>query len=189
LIIGITGTSCSGKSFIAEILNKRYNAYIIDCDRLSHKIINLKYTEIAKAFGMSVLLGEGVISRRALAETVFNDPEQLKKLESILYPEIEKQVKEIIVGCDHKYKHIVIDAPTLGKTDLRYICEATIVTKAPTWLRLIRAKRRDNRTIKEILTRFKNNSINLDDYINPVVINTLFNPTKRIQTVMATGIV
>lgn len=182
MLIAITGLSGSGKSFVAALLGKRYGAYVINCDLLSHRILNQKSAEIAKTFGMDVLLENNVVSRRVLANTVFNNPEKLEILESILYPEIEKQIKEIIQGCEGKFKHVVIDAPTLSKTNIKNICDLTVITTAPIWLRLIRIKKRDDRTIKEILKRFKNNKINITDYKAPIMtINTLFNPMWKIK--------
>jgi dephospho-CoA kinase len=173
MIIGLTGYSCSGKSYLAHILKKQYNSYIIDCDQVAHEVLNIKHREIIDVFGPIVLLGQGLVSRRALASIVFNDPEKLAILESIQFPAIEERVKQLIAENEQQYSHIVIDAPTLSKaTGIKSLCDITIIAKSPLLVRLFRAKRRDRISIFEILARFKNNKIESSSLVKPFVIYT-----------------
>ena len=74
-VIGLTGTSGSGKGAVSNIMAKN-GAYIIDCDKIAHEnmeIGGIAYKDIVTAFGKDVLNNDGSISRQALGSIVFSD--------------------------------------------------------------------------------------------------------------------
>ncbi|MCI8486754.1 MAG: dephospho-CoA kinase, partial [Clostridia bacterium] len=79
-IIGITGSSGSGKSFISKILlNKYYNVFIIDADKIAKQmssIDTLYYKEIVNIFGKNIITEDLEINRVMLAEIIFSDDEK-----------------------------------------------------------------------------------------------------------------
>lgn len=98
-IIGLTGGIGSGKSTVAQIL-KKYGAYIIDADTLARELLqkNEKVAkEIVNHFGVKILDSDGEIDRRSLAQIVFNNKEELKFLNNITHPEVEKKTLSILL--------------------------------------------------------------------------------------------
>ena len=76
MIIGITGNSGAGKSTVCEILQKRYEAKIINADKIA-KELSKKGTsylaEIVKKFGQEILLENGELNRRKLADIIYHN--------------------------------------------------------------------------------------------------------------------
>ena len=94
MIVGITGGIGSGKSTVSRILRDK-GFYFVDLDTISHEVIQdpgIK-TEIFKNFG-SEIFDKEEISRKKLVKIVFEDKKKLKKLNSIMHPEILKRMRK-----------------------------------------------------------------------------------------------
>ncbi len=112
MIVGLTGGVATGKSVIADEL-ERLGAVIIDADRVGHDVIAPgaeAYAEVVEEFGSGVVSSDGgAIDRKALGRIVFGDPERLLKLNSITHPRIiEKIKKEIEVLSSRVPKTIIV---------------------------------------------------------------------------------
>ena len=95
-VIGLTGGSASGKSNIARYLQD-LGAGIIDCDKLGHMAYEPGtqcYDTLLQVFGQDLKAQDGKIDRRSLGGKVFGDPNALRQLESIVWPEISRMGKE-----------------------------------------------------------------------------------------------
>lgn len=92
--IGITGVIGSGKSSVGKILIEM-GCVVLDADKMVHELYEnsqeLKQ-KIKNAFGTEVVSEFGV-SRKNLAKLVFNDTRACKKLEAIVYPFLEAEIK------------------------------------------------------------------------------------------------
>ena len=87
ILIALTGGIGSGKSRAAAILEE-FGAHSISADTLAREVLErgeFGYNEVVAHFG-DVILNEGQIDRKKLAEIVFSDPKQLAVLESITHP-------------------------------------------------------------------------------------------------------
>ena len=92
-LCGLTGGVGMGKSTAAAFLEAR-GAKIVDTDRLAHELVEPgqpALAEIQKVFGNKVISSEGFLRRDELANIVFSDPMERKKLEAILHPPIRKR--------------------------------------------------------------------------------------------------
>ena len=126
-VIGITGGIGSGKSTVLDILKNRFNANVIEADKVGHSVMevgNAAYTKIVEEFGKDILDDNGNIVRSRLSELVFNDESRLIKLNSIIHP----AVKDAIVEFINKSKadnimYIVIEAALLIEAGYRDICD------------------------------------------------------------------
>ena len=79
-----------GKSTCADLLRQRA-FHVIDTDDLARDLVapgQPALTEIAAAFGSSLVDDLGQLRRQALADLVFNDQVARHRLESILHPRI-----------------------------------------------------------------------------------------------------
>ncbi|MDR0931056.1 MAG: dephospho-CoA kinase [Clostridiales bacterium] len=140
VLIGITGSSGSGKSALAGILARR-GVHVIDADKIAHGII----AEGTPCFA-EVVAEFGVAKRSALAGIVFNDPIKLEKLNEITHKyilqEIQNELQE--VGRDASVKFVAIEAIALFESGLADDCDYTIAVLADDDIRIERIVRRDN---------------------------------------------
>lgn len=88
--ICLTGGLASGKSTAIAYL-KAQGASVIDADKLGHQVYETGtqgYRKVIDAFGEDLVGDDNAIDRRKLGAKVFGDPEQLKRLTDIVWPEI-----------------------------------------------------------------------------------------------------
>lgn len=89
--IGLTGGIATGKSTVAKIL-RDIGIAVVDADILAREVTkpgSKAVEEIKQAFGAEMVGADGNLDRSRLGRLVFQDPEKLKKLESILHPKIQ----------------------------------------------------------------------------------------------------
>ena len=98
IVIGLTGGIGTGKSEVARLFGE-FGAQVIDADTLGHSAYlphSEIWEEVVKAFGDGVLLPDGEIDRKKLGGIVFNDPEELTKLNRIMHPRMGQMVANMI---------------------------------------------------------------------------------------------
>ena len=91
-VICLTGGIASGKSSAAKFLGEK-GALLIDADKLGHRVYDPGtegFTKVVAQFGEDIVSAEGEIDRKVLGGKVFGDPDGLKKLTDIVWPEIRK---------------------------------------------------------------------------------------------------
>lgn len=132
-VIGLTGGIGAGKSTVAGML-RNLGAAVIDSDRLIHD--ELRCTDVvetlARWWGKRVLLVDGSVDRRAVAEIVFRDPTELTRLQDLLYPRIDRRRREMMPGlfADDEVRAIVLEVPRLYEVGLERECDAVIFLEA-----------------------------------------------------------
>jgi len=97
LNVALTGGIGSGKSAVAEFLEE-CGAVIIDSDQLARDVIERGtegFEAVLAAFGDTVLT-DGEIDRSTLAEIVFHDEDQRKKLEAIIHPLVREAAESLM---------------------------------------------------------------------------------------------
>ena len=114
--VGLTGGIGCGKSTVTQMF-EALGATIIDTDAISHSLTqpnapSLK--QIARQFGTAFISSEGELDRAKLRALIFSNPVQKTKLESILHPLIETQVRNELRHCQGSYALIVV--PLLFET-------------------------------------------------------------------------
>lgn len=159
-IIGLTGNSGSGKSLAAVMLKKR-GGYIIDADILSRDAIaggTDGYRQVLECFGSDILDSEGNIDRKKLSGIVFQDREQLSRLESIVHHYVREETKariEAVQSDPGPYRFIVIDAPLLIEANMHETADVVVIIYSGEDIRLKRIITRDRITEDEALTRMR----------------------------------
>lgn len=150
MVLGLTGKYCAGKNLVADYLS-RSGWSIIDEDRIGHQSLAANQGEIVEAFGREIEDADGNIDRRALGEIVFGDPAQLNRLESIVHPWMVRETKRLIdEGTEERF---VINAAVLFKMGLHELCDSVIVVRSFVLLRVIRGRRRDGSSLRQIRKR------------------------------------
>ncbi len=145
MIIGITGNSGSGKSYIVNNVSLPYKYYVIDADVVGHKILlqdNCK-NEVLDFFGNEILVN-GEISRKILGPIVFNNKDKLKKLTEITHKYIIKNIQNTISKEKNKYDIIFVDAALLIESQLYKSCDYNILISSTLENKISRIVKRDN---------------------------------------------
>lgn len=95
-VIGITGGSGTGKSYISALLKEK-GFCVIDADEVAHNCLNKDgcAKEIVKEFGVDILTA-GKPDRKKLGKIVFSSPEKLKKLGKITHKYILEDIRQSI---------------------------------------------------------------------------------------------
>lgn len=129
-ILGITGTSGSGKSTFSEILGRREDVRIIDADKVAKELSlpDSDYlNDIVNVFGKDILLEDGNLNRKSLAHIIYNNENKRNILNSITFPHIKKEIyKRIKKFAESKVQFVIIDAPLLFEAGLEKVCDNII---------------------------------------------------------------
>lgn len=152
MIIGLAGKSCAGKNAVASILEEK-GFQVIDMDLMVHELQSRMAPELVAEFGPSVDDGGGGIDRRALGRIVFSDPARLNKLEDMIYPRLHEELDRIVAAMPSG-THLVVNAAALQKGAFWKRCDRILWVHAPWPVRLCRAWKRDDRSLRQIVRRF-----------------------------------
>ena len=134
IAIGLTGGIGSGKSTVASMLVAR-GAVLIDADALAREVVEPglpAWAEVRARFGQAVLAADGSIDRPALAAIVFSDEAARADLNSIVHPEVGREMLERLAGEAATDHVVVLDVPLLaeGGRD-RYPVAGILVVDCP----------------------------------------------------------
>ena len=95
-LIGITGGIGSGKSTVQQIL-RELGVACWDADVAVHELYRpggAGLRLVVEQWGQEVLLADGTLDRKVMAERVFARPEERKVLEGLLHPLVQRQMLE-----------------------------------------------------------------------------------------------
>jgi dephospho-CoA kinase len=95
------------------------------------------------------------VDRKKLGGLVFRDAGAMRRLESIVHPEMMQMVRERLAAAgDAAGPGTVVNAALLFPMGLDALCDIALWVKAPLLTRLRRARQRDGLPVIEILRRF-----------------------------------
>ena len=175
MILGITGSSGAGKSTVCEILERKYSSQTINADKIAKQLSKqgTNYLqEIIQNFGDDILLEDGELNRRKLANIIYSNPEKRDELNNITFKYIKNEIKEQIAKSNNNI--IAIDAPLLLEANLQEICDKTIaVISEDRNLQIKRIIKRDNIDKEHAIARL--NAQHLNEFYIQNCDNTLIN--------------
>lgn len=154
--MGLTGGLGTGKSTVAHFLNKQ-GVPVIDADRIAKQVLEpgtegLK--QVVLAFGPGILKSDGSLNRVSLADLVFSDKEKLKKLESIVHPLVQGEVKAQRKWLEDQHTNwAVYDVPLLFEKNLQAQFDQIILVTSSFEKQVDRLKLRNNWNDTEINKR------------------------------------
>jgi dephospho-CoA kinase len=153
-IVGLTGGIGSGKTMVAKYIQSLgIPVYIADDE--AKKIMEMKVVidSLTHAFGNEILENKK-INREKLAQLVFNNPEKLQKLNSIVHPKVKKHFDDWVAK--HKDHPLVVkEAAILFESGSYKDCDAIITVTAPIETRLQRVMERDKTNKEAVLKRMQ----------------------------------
>ncbi len=134
-IIGLAGGIGSGKSLVAGILGD-LGALVLDADQSAQEILDRPDVlgTLVSWWGSEVRDEAGQADRRRIAEIVFDDPQQRRRLEALIHPRIFAAWQEVLRQCQAdpaKAPAVVIDAPLLFEAGLDSWCDVILFVEAP----------------------------------------------------------
>ena len=130
-LVGLTGGIASGKSTVANVWGD-LGATIIDADLLAREVVEpgtIGLEKLIQLFGSSIIQSDGTLNRGALAEIVFEDPEQRTKLESVVHPLIQELSRARISESNSEVVVYVI--PLLVETQSSLPFDLVVTVEAP----------------------------------------------------------
>ena len=153
--VGITGGMGSGKSTVAKVFEVLgIPVYYADdaAKRLMNEDAKLKGT-LQEMFGPETYL-EGKLNRPYLSSKVFNNPEQLALLNSVVHPATIKDAEQwmLLQNTPYAIKEAALIFESGSQDQLDYV----IGVSAPEPLRILRVMKRDNISRDAIKARMEN---------------------------------
>lgn len=146
IVIGITGSIGCGKTYLAKIINSlgfaTYNPdfWVRDFYKKA-SFLSLIKDNFPQTFNY-----EGKFDKRKLRDIVFNDNTQLKKLEKLTHPLINRKLKNIIKKASVKEDIIFFDVALLYEIGWDKYCDFVIVADVNDEIQKQRVMKRDNIT-------------------------------------------
>lgn len=178
-LIGLTGTSGSGKGYIAALFAAQ-GICAIDTDAIVHRLYRENLScieELEKAFG-SLQTEQGEIDRKKLAAIVFADRDKLQLLNAIVHRYVKSEVGTI---CQTEQERgtelLLLDAPQLFEAGMEQLCDRVIAVIAPLDLRIERIMERDKISRMRVEERIRNQYT--DDYFERNADYVIYNDGKH----------
>ena len=157
--VGITGNIGSGKSTIAKLF-ALLGIPVYDADSRAKAImvedIELK-NELLKVFGEDTYFANGQLNRTNLSKQVFNNPEQLKALNSIVHPAVFKDFNSWLNLHKHaQVPYILKEAALLVESGSYKDLDYLILVQAHEDIRIRRTLARDCSDLESVKSRINN---------------------------------
>ncbi|MBO5287007.1 MAG: dephospho-CoA kinase [Clostridia bacterium] len=161
VVIGLCGSSGSGKGYVCERLGS-YGIAFIDTDKVYREILESSIScknELVGFFGSDILDSEGRVVRSQLAKSVFegeNHEKRLDMLNTITHKYIKEKTKELIEKYKQEgYSGAFIDAPVLFESEFDKLCNVTACVTAPYEIKIKRIMARDSISYEKAEARLK----------------------------------
>jgi dephospho-CoA kinase len=123
ILVGLTGGIGSGKSTVSARLAE-LGATVVDADAIVREVQQPGtevFAAIVEHFGDRVVGADGQLDRQAVADIVFNDPDELKALNKIVHPAVGVEIAERLRAAAETDDVVVLDVPLLvesGRDDM-----------------------------------------------------------------------
>lgn len=140
-VVGLIGGIGSGKSRVAAAFAAR-GGRVVSGDALGHEVLRQPevLARVSARWGAAVLGADGQVDRRRMAARVFADPAELRELEAIVFPHIERRAGEEIARArdDPAAAFVVFDAAVMLEAGWDRLCDRLVFVDAPREVRLRR---------------------------------------------------
>ena len=149
LVVGITGGIASGKTAASNRFAE-LGVPVVDADVIAHQIVEPgrpACKKVIEEFGPEIAIEDGGFDRAKLRKIVFADSKKKELLESILHPEIRKEILRQLSELSSPYAIVVI--PLLAESKSGYPLDRVLVIDLPEDIQIQRVKARDAITTEE----------------------------------------
>ena len=152
--LGITGGIGSGKSYVAQMLQARWEVPVYDCDSEA-KRLTAESDDIRTALTQLVgdhLWQQGQMQKPVLATYLFASPEHAAQVNAIIHPAVRR---DFLRWADaHSRSPVVaIESAILCESGFHTLVDSILLVDAPLEVRLQRAMLRDGASRQQVMAR------------------------------------
>ncbi|MCK6597565.1 MAG: dephospho-CoA kinase [Bdellovibrionaceae bacterium] len=156
--VGITGSIGTGKTTVSNLI-RSLGYRVLDADLIAKEELqknSLGYQQIVKQWGSGILGFHEEIDTKKMAQIVFSQPEQLRVIEAIIHPLVQKKVQQIKKESEFRGDLILFyDVPLLYEKKLQNQFDEVILVVASPSIQVARIKKRSQWTDEEIQHRLQ----------------------------------
>ena len=150
--VGLTGGIASGKSTVSEAF-ARLGAKVLDADKVAREVVQPgqpAWLKLQQAFGPEFFLPDGEINRSKLRRLVFADPEERSKLNTIVHPEVMKEINRRFEQLTTSVQDavVVVDVPLLLEVGVAHRFDRVIVVYVTENVQIMRLRQRDGLSLE-----------------------------------------
>jgi len=164
LQVGITGGIGSGKSLVCKIF-QCLGVPTYDADSRAKYVMTtdtILIQQIQKEFGNLSYNPKGVLNRKYLADTVFSDSAQLKKLNSLVHPRVAIDYGNWVVS-HSDVPYVIKEAALLFESGSANALDKIIAVYAPETVRIQRVLKRDTQRTEQAVKGVIQNQMNEEE--------------------------
>jgi dephospho-CoA kinase len=166
LRIGLTGGIASGKSTVADLFAAR-GAAVLDTDVIAREVVvpgGHALAALVAAQGGGILDDEGRLDRAELRRRIFADAATRREVESILHPEIARELERQAAVTPGPYQVFAI--PLLVEAGLEHLVDRVLVVDCPEEAQIRRLMARDGATREDAMRMLDSQATREDDVID-----------------------
>lgn len=125
---GVTGGAGTGKSEVMRLLREDFGGFTILSDDVARDLMHqggTSYQLIVDHFGQEVVGEDGELDRNRLARIVFQDKEELEKLNSMTHPYVRKEIIRLLKEAEESglYPFAALESAILLECGYEDICD------------------------------------------------------------------
>ena len=159
LRVGLTGGLATGKSLVGEHL-ARLGCHWIQADELGHEVLSPAhpvYEAVVREFGGEILCADGSVDRKKLGAIVFDQPDRLALLNSLIHQAVIRREEELIAAISARNPDaiVVLEAAILIETGSFKRFDRLILTVCDEETQVQRAMKRSSLSREEVLARLR----------------------------------
>jgi len=154
-IIGLTGGIGSGKSTVAAYFQSMGIPIYIADDEAKKILDSAEVSKIVQQEFGEGIIKLGKIDRKKLAALVFDNPDELRKLNNIIHPAVLQHFRDWVTAHEN-HQLLIKEAAILFESGSDAACDVIITVTAPINLRIERVIKRDEVSREDVLNRIAN---------------------------------
>ncbi|MDB5129915.1 dephospho-CoA kinase [Mucilaginibacter sp.] len=152
--VGITGNIGSGKTTVCKIF-EILGIPVFYADDEAKKVMiedDVLIAGIKQAFGKEAYFEDGALNRKHIAGIVFNNKEELLKLNALVHPAVFRAFDKWVIN-QKNVPYVLKEAALLFESDSYKMCDRSVLVTAPLDIRIQRVTQRDGITADEVKSR------------------------------------
>jgi dephospho-CoA kinase len=152
--VGITGNMGSGKTTVCKVFEV-LGIPVFYADDEAKKVMiedDVLIAGIKHAFGKEAYFADGSLNRKHIAGIVFNNKEELLKLNALVHPAVFRAFDKWVIN-QKNVPYVLKEAALLFESDSYKMCDRSVLVTAPLDIRIQRVTQRDGIAADEVKSR------------------------------------
>ena len=153
--IGITGGIGSGKSTVCRVF-ETFGVPVFYADAVAKSIMvtdMLLIDGVKAAFGLASYDSTGKLNNKHIAAIVFNDQEELNKLNALVHPAVFRAFDAWLSAIPDATPYVLKEAALLFESGSYQLCDYSVLVTAPREIKSKRVMLRDQVTAEQVQAR------------------------------------